>query len=160
MLRAEMNPRGSSLGLPAVEQNALKGRAATARLAIGPLVLMGWLAWSGPVMAQAPTPSRGYVEGVAQSAFGEVTSQSFGGEAGVTVLPNLQIFVEGGRVRDTTPTSLSTNAQTIASYPTTQTSGVTFGVKQPATFGVAGVRYLFPVMGPLEPYIRWAGPPR
>ena len=42
----------------------------------------------------------GYVEGVIQSAFGNVTSQSYGAEVGFTVRPNLQVFGEVGRVRD------------------------------------------------------------
>ena len=44
--------------------------------------------------------SVGYVEAVAQSAFGNVTSQSYGAEAGVTIFPNLQIFVEAGQTRN------------------------------------------------------------
>ena len=55
--------------------------------------------------ANAQTPAaaaadRGYVEAVAQSAFGNVTSQSFGAEIGVTVRPELQVFGSFGNVRD------------------------------------------------------------
>ena len=71
-------------------------------------------ALGAPVYAQAQggalPPSRGYVEGVAQSAFGNVTSQSFGGEFGVTVHPGVSIFVEGGYVRDAAPASLGAAA--------------------------------------------------
>ena len=40
--------------------------------------LVGMLAVSGVAHAQSATESTGFIEGVAQSAFGNVTSQSFG----------------------------------------------------------------------------------
>ena len=46
-----------------------------------------------------------------QSAFGNVTSQSYGGEVGVTVRPKLQVFVEGGMVRDVATAEIGTAAQ-------------------------------------------------
>ena len=49
---------------------------------------------------------RGYVEGVAESAFGNVTSQSFGAEVGVTVRPDLQVFGSFGHVRDVATTEI------------------------------------------------------
>src|SRR5712691_9050400 len=64
----------------------------------------------------APGASKGYVEVVAQSAFGNVTSQSFGAEIGVTVAPRIQVFAEAGQVRDTSPTTLGTGAQQIAGF--------------------------------------------
>lgn len=98
--------------------------------------------------------SKGYAEIIAQSAFGNVTSQSFGGELGVTVAPRIQVFVDAGQVRDSAPGTLSTGAQLIAGFLSQTQSTVSFRVKQPVTFGVAGVRYGFLAgAGRLEPYV-------
>lgn len=105
----------------------------------------------------APAASKGYVEVVAQSAFGNVTSQSFGAEGGVTVARRIQVFGEVGQVRDTSPTSLGTSAQLIAGFLSRTQSNVGFSVKQPATFGVAGVRYVFPSGSAVEPYVLAGG---
>jgi opacity protein-like surface antigen len=106
----------------------------------------------------APAPGRGYAEVVAQSAFGNVTSQSFGGEVGVTVKPGIQIFVDAGRVRDAAPASLGARAQTIAAGISRAAGGADFRVRQPVTFGVAGVKYLVPVQSSkIEPYILGGG---
>lgn len=94
-----------------------------------------------------------YVEAVAQSAFGNVTSQSFGAEAGVTLRPRLQVFVDAGRVTDAAPAVLGSSAQTIAGFLSQSQSGVAFQVRQPVTFGEAGLRYVFPASGRLEPYV-------
>ncbi len=114
--------------------------------------------------AGAPPPAaggNGYVEGVAQSAFGNVTSQSYGAEVGVTILPGLQVFVEGGRIGDVANAAvIGVAAQTIAAYLTrTQSGVVSYSIKQPATFGVAGLKYLIPLgsgrspIGKAQPYV-------
>lgn len=105
--------------------------------------------------APAAPPSRGYVEGVAQSAFGNVTSQSYGAEFGATVATNLQLFVEGGRIRNVATPEISAGAQKIAAaLAQLQTAAVTYSVKEPVSFGVAGVRYLIPVPSPrVQPYV-------
>lgn len=126
------------------------------------------LAWTasfatlgGVAFAQSPTAaddSHGYAEVVAQSAFGNVTSQSFGGEFGYTLKPGLQLFVDAGYVRDTTSSTLATSAQRIAADLTTKAGGSTYQVKQPVTFGVAGIKYLFPVdQSRFAPYIMAGG---
>ena len=112
------------------------------------LAALAWAILSGVAVAQTPTAadeSRGYIEAVAQSAFGNVTSQSFGGELGVTVRPGLQIFVDSGYVRDTTPSTLSASAQTVANDISAKAGGGGYQVKQPVTFGVAGIKYRLPV---------------
>ena len=123
--------------------------------------VLAWTALSGVAFAQSPTAAddaKGYVEFVAQSAFGNVTSQSFGGEVGISVKRGLQIFVEGGYVRDTTPASLSTAAQSIAATISSQSGGGSYSVKQPVTFGVAGLKYLFPVdQSTFAPYVMAGG---
>ncbi len=125
------------------------------------VAVLAWAALSGVAFAQSPTAAddaKGYVEVVAQSAFGNVTSQSFGGELGVRVARGLQVYVEGGYVRDTTPSSLSSQAQTIASDITAKAGGGSYSVKQPVTFGVAGIKYLFPVdQSKLAPYLMVGG---
>src|SRR5215472_16795713 len=120
-----------------------------------------WTMLSGVAFAQSPTAadeSKGYAEVVAQSAFGNVTSQSFGGELGVTVKPGLQVYVDAGYVRDTTPSSLSASAQAIASAIGAQAGGSSYQVKQPVTFGVAGIKYLLPVdQSRFAPYLMAGG---
>jgi opacity protein-like surface antigen len=96
----------------------------------------------------------GYVEGIVQSAFGNVTSQSFGGEVGFAVRPALQVFVEAGKIRDTAPSSLGPTAQIIAGYLTqTQSGAVSYSVEQPATFALGGIRYVIPYDDEIQPYV-------
>src|SRR4029453_13056495 len=79
--------------------------------------------------AAAQTPvaeSRGYVEGVVQTAFGNVTSQSFGAELGRRIAPPLHVFVEAGQTRDTSPTGLGEDAQLIAGFLAQTQSGVSY----------------------------------
>ena len=118
---------------------------------------IGMLALSGVASAQtspAPDADRGYVEGVLQSAFGNVTSQSFGAEVGVTVRPNLQVFGEFGKVRDVATTSIGSAAQLIAGFLSQTQAGVAFSVKEPVTFGVAGVKYTIPTTDTkIQPYV-------
>ena len=115
-------------------------------------IFVGALGFASVAHAQPAAASKGYVEVYGQSAFGNVTSQSFGAEAGVAVAPRLQIFVDVGQVRDTSPASLGANAQLIAGFLSQSQSGVGFTVNQPVTFGVGGVRYVFPA-GKVEPYV-------
>jgi opacity protein-like surface antigen len=125
------------------------------------LILLTTFASRGVALAQAPAPAKGsdatkgYVEGVAQSAFGQATSQSYGGELGFTLMNNLQVFVEGGKTRNVAGPALGDTAQAIAGYLTTSQSGsVSYSVKQPVAFGDAGVRYLIPTsIAKVEPYV-------
>ena len=115
-----------------------------------------WIAFSGVVHAQsaAPPPDKGYVEVVAQSAFGNVTSQSYGVELGFNVLPTLQVFVEAGQTRNVATSRLGTDAQKIAGGLSQTQAGVGYSVKEPVTFGAASVRFLIPVTGSkAQPYV-------
>lgn len=106
--------------------------------------------------AQAPTPpaTRGYAEVVAQSAFGNVTSQSYSVELGLTVRPNLQVFVEGGQTRNVAPAQLGIDAQTIAGALSQTQANVGFSTKEPATFAAGGVKYSMSVAGSkARPYV-------
>lgn len=119
------------------------------------LVLAAALLLGGVADAQtrASTDSMGYLEGVGQSAFGNVTSQSFGGEAGVNVLPELQIYLEVGKIMDAATSDLGPNAQLIAGFLSQSQTGVSYQVREPVTFGVAGVRYLLPWANRVQPYV-------
>jgi opacity protein-like surface antigen len=141
------------------------------------LVLMaGMFALAGRVASAqggasfTPAADTGYVEGVAQSAFGNVTSQSYGAEVGFSIMAGLQVFVEGGQIRDVATPDLGVNAQTIAgalgvALKQSGTAGaVGYSVKEPATFGVAGIRYLIPIsgsarspLGKAQPYVMAGG---
>ena len=113
---------------------------------------------TGAARAQTPStpgaPDSGYVALVMQSAFGNVTSQSYGAEIGVKVATNVQLFVEGGQIRNVAPTALGTNAQTIAGALTLTETGVGFSVREPVAFVAGGVKYLIPAAGSkVAPYV-------
>jgi len=101
----------------------------------------------------ASDADRGYVEGGVQSAFGNVTSQSYGAEFGITVRPGIQIYAEGGMVRDVATTEISTAAQTIAGVLSQTQTNVGYHVKQPVDFVVGGIKIVVPTQGKLRPYV-------
>ena len=121
-------------------------------------VTIGMLALAGVASAQTPAsasdPDRGYLEAVAQAAFGNVTSQSYGAEGGVTIRPNLQLFVEVGRVSNVATSQISAAAQTIAGFLSQTQANVAFSVKEPAIFGMAGIKFTVPTGGAVRPYLR------
>jgi len=121
---------------------------------ISTLIVVALMA-AATVRAQTPAAEdRGYVQAVAESAFGNVTSQSYGAEAGFTVKPNLQVFGSFGHIGNVATDNLSTAAQSIAgALSQLQLGTVSFSVKEPATFFVGGVRYRFPVTSVLKPYV-------
>ena len=114
--------------------------------------ILAWMALTGVAHAQAPA-SKGYVEGVAQSTFGNVTSQAYGVEVGFSIAPRLQVFGEVAHVNDTASASLSTSAQLIAGALSQTQANVGYQAVQPATFGVGGIRFLFPASPKVEPYV-------
>ena len=127
---------------------------------LGAALVLGSLGGVAHAQSASPAPpaaSKGYVEAVAQSAFGNVTSQSFGAEAGFAIKPALQIFVDAGMVRDAAPSTLGPAALLIAGYLSQTQSNVTFRGKVPVTFGVAGVRYRFKTSSKIEPYVLAGG---
>jgi opacity protein-like surface antigen len=116
------------------------------------------VAIASPAAAQAPLAQalNGYAEIEAQSAFGNVTSQAYGAELGVTVGQQVQIYAEVGQVRNIATANLSAAAQTIASALTLlQPAAVTFSVRQPVSFfGTVGVRYPIALSGSkVAPYV-------
>jgi opacity protein-like surface antigen len=124
------------------------------RLKASIAAILTWMALTGTASAQSQSEaSKGYVEAVAQSAFGNVTSQSFGVELGVGIAPDVQVFADVGYARDTAPAELGAAAQVIAGFLSQTQTGVTFSGKQPVTFGVVGVRYGFATSSKVEPYV-------
>jgi opacity protein-like surface antigen len=125
------------------------------------VLTVGVLALASAAGAQtrpgASDTEHGYVEGVIQSAFGNVTSQSFGVELGVTIRPNLQLFVEGGVTRDAATPEIGAAAQLIAGSLSQTQANVAFRVKEPVTFGVAGLKIIVPTSGPVRPYVLGGG---
>jgi opacity protein-like surface antigen len=117
------------------------------------VAVLGSLVISRAAAAQPPQESKGYAEVVAQSSFGNVTSQSFGAEFGFTVMPNVQIFGELGRMNNIATEDISTAAQQVAGALAQVQSNVGYTVKQPVTFGVAGVRYVVPTSAKVQPYV-------
>ena len=121
-------------------------------------VAVASLAFGGVAHAQAPRApagenEKGYAEIVLQSAFGNVTSQNFGAEVGVTVVKHVQLFAEVGKTRDVATTALSTAATIIAGALAAVQPSAGYSVKEPVTFGALGVRYLLPVAGKVQPYV-------
>lgn len=117
--------------------------------------LVGMLALSGIAHAQSTgDSSKGYVEFVAQSAFGNVTSQSFGVEGGVAVTPSLAIFAEVGMARDTAPKAIGLAAQVIAQA---LGAGSGYSVRQPISFGIVGLQFSIPFRERLHPYVMGGG---
>jgi len=104
--------------------------------------------------AYAQEPAKGYIEGVAQSTFGNVTSQSYGVEGGFSIASRLQIFGEVAHANDTATASLATSAQVIAGALSQTQSNVGYNAEQPTTFGLGGIRFLFPASAKIEPYVR------
>jgi opacity protein-like surface antigen len=94
-----------------------------------------------------------YIGGFAQSAFGNVTSQSFGAEAGFGVAPQIEVFIEGGRTVDAAPASMGAAAQQITVQIQKTAPNASYTVKQPVDFVDAGVRYEVDIHSKLMPYV-------
>jgi opacity protein-like surface antigen len=106
-----------------------------------------------PPTTPGGTPARGYVEAVAQSAFGNVTSQAYGGEFGIGVSTDLQVFVEAAEIRNIATARISAAAQLVAgALAQAQPAAVTYSVKQPVTLVAGGVKYLVPTGSRAIPY--------
>jgi len=122
--------------------------------------IVGAIVSSGVAYGQTPAPSptpatdRGYVEGVAQSAFGNVTTQSYGVEFGYTVRRDLQVFGEFGKIRDVAGTTFTGDASTIANaLSQVQPAAVGFTARRPVIFFAGGIKYRPPSTLPVQPYV-------
>jgi hypothetical protein len=108
---------------------------------------------SAQTPAAAPDADRGYVEAFGQAAFSNVSSQSYGAEFGVTVRPGIQVYGEVGMVRNVATADISAAAQTIGGFLSQTQSNVGYSVKEPVTFGVGGVKFVFPTESAVHPYV-------
>jgi opacity protein-like surface antigen len=131
----------------------LRAMSVVAGMALASVALATAAHAQAPAPATSAVPSNGYAEVVAQSAFGNVTSQSFGGEIGFNVTPDVEIFLDAGLVRDAAPSTLGANAQKIAAGVSALAGGADLHVKEPVTFGVAGVKFLIPTNNRVAPYV-------
>jgi opacity protein-like surface antigen len=108
----------------------------------------------GVAHAQGPAVEKGYVEGVAQSAFGNVTTQSYGVEFGATVRPDLQIFGEFGKIKSVASSAFTSDADTIAGALTQlQPASVAVSAKQPVVFFGGGAKYRPSSNLKVQPYV-------
>ena len=139
------------MSVPSGEVNLMRIYAAAA------IVTLAFSSVASAQTAAAADADRGYVEVVLQSAFGNVTSQSYGAEFGVTIRPNLQVFAEAGMVRDVASSETGAAAQLIAGFLSQTQSNVSFRVKEPVTFGVAGLKLLIPTSSEVKPYVMAGG---
>jgi opacity protein-like surface antigen len=122
------------------------------------ILTVGMLALSGVAHAQSAASGKGYVEGVAQSAFSNVNSQSYGAEGGFALTPGLWIFVEGGKIRDVATAAIGTAAQLMAgSLAQASPAAVAYRVKEPVTFAALGLKYEMGVSGKAQPYVMVGG---
>ena len=122
------------------------------------ILVLGMLAVSGAARAQSASPPKAYIEGVAQSAFSNVTSQSYGAEGGLAMSPSWWLVVEGGLTRDVTTDAMSAAAQQIAaSLSEAQPLPVTYHVKEPVTFVTFGLKYEMLAGGKAQPYVMLGG---
>jgi hypothetical protein len=115
----------------------------------------GFLASSGVSLAQASAgsdDSRAYLEVTAGGTFGHNTSASFGGEAGIRVMNGLDVFLEGGRMRNIGSNDLDGRAQKIASAV-----GAVSTAHHEVNFGDLGIRYRPPMTGMVHPYVAIGG---
>jgi len=107
-----------------------------------------------PAPASAPATDRGYVEGVAQSAFGNVTSQSYGVEFGYTLRRDLQVYGEVGKIRDVADDVFTGDAAAIANaLSSLQPAAVGFSARRPVTFFGGGIKYRPAVNLRAQPYV-------
>jgi opacity protein-like surface antigen len=108
--------------------------------------------------AQTTTPSPlGYVEFQGQSAWGNVTTQSYGAAGGMQVTSTLQAFVEVGWTRDVASDATRQAAGLIAAF-LSQTQGSTaYTAKESAGFAAGGIRFPLHLhgssLGGLTPYV-------
>ena len=104
-----------------------------------------------PAPPSAGGEETGYVEGVAQSSFGHVTSQSYGIEAGYVIGPQAEVLLELGRVSDASTQAIQDSADTIAG--SLAATGVSVTVREPVSFLAVGGKYVVATHGAFHPYV-------
>jgi len=106
--------------------------------------------------AQGTSDETGYVQGFGGFSFGTAKSGGvFGGEVGVNVMENLQVYGTIGRFTNITPDSLQ-DALDNDFEPACEDifqANCEAEAKVRATFLTAGVKYLFPTASGIRPYV-------
>jgi opacity protein-like surface antigen len=106
------------------------------------------LCMAGVAQAQPPAPSRKYVEFAVGPTFGHKSDMSIGVEGGIPLNESVDIFAEGGRMRNIATSDLDAAATIIAQF-----IGGTGVAKQSVGYFDVGLRYLIPTTGQFEPYV-------
>lgn len=124
-------------------------------------IVAGMLA-IGTASAQAQTPAPGSTDTGLSAAFTTgVTAGSggmFGGEIGWRLNLSWDLFVEGGRMLNTSTTEMDAAATVIKQYlESISSKTASFDAKQPVNYFAAGLRYKFPTTGRVQPYVALGG---
>lgn len=98
--------------------------------------------------AAAPVESRVYAEFNGGASLGHTSDTSIAGEGGVRLMPNLDVFAEGGHIGNAATGTLDDKATKIAN-----SLGATASVGARVNFFDAGARYHWPATPLVEPYI-------
>lgn len=118
------------------------------------------LSLAGVASAQTPAPaepSRGYVSVLGGGNFGNQSSGTFGGEVGYTVMPNIEVFGEAGRITNAATSGMQDSVGVVAKYLGTLGKGSASGSTQaPVNFGGAGLRYVVDLGTPFQPYVAFS----
>jgi opacity protein-like surface antigen len=116
------------------------------------LLLVATICGSGAAAAQAtavqPADPPWYAELNAAATLGHRSASSFGGEGGYRVRDDVDVFVEGGHMRNVGSADLDARAQKVASAV-----GATANASYRVTFFDAGVRYHILPMPTVHPYL-------
>ena len=102
---------------------------------------------AGAQTAGATVPDRGYAAFTAGATFGRQSDASIGGEVGYRLIDALQVFLEGGRMRNVATSDVNTRAQKIATA-----IGASASTLQKATYYDAGLKWRLPAYGRWRPY--------
>jgi hypothetical protein len=107
--------------------------------------------YAGHAFAQGapPAPSRGYAAVDVAATLGHKSDKAVGGEAGVQVKDNIDVFVEGGHIGNAASASMEDGANRIANNV-----GAVANPVAKVNYFDAGVRYHFHINAPnVHPYV-------
>jgi opacity protein-like surface antigen len=104
--------------------------------------------------AQTAPPTPWYVAGVAGATFGSSSGGLFGGEAGYQFSPKFEVFVEVGWATNVTPKFLKDRVRVVDAYLRSEQVGtVGSSIKDPMSYGSAGLRYYIDLGGRFKPFV-------
>ena len=105
------------------------------------------------IAANANAQERGYVQGVGGLTFQSEVSGLFGGEFGVNVHPNIQIYGQAGRMLNILPKSVQDDLDDAGQALRILTGDRwEFDGKAPATYFGGGLKFLIPTNAAVRPY--------